>query len=102
MPNLRTILTTTIVAAGLATPAAALAGAGAGQSAHYLPALRPPAASVCRASAVKVAVVASVMVSMAGADDGERAGQNRKAVRRVESAATVVPHGRGRPLGSRA
>jgi hypothetical protein len=45
MPNLRTILTTAIVAAGLVTPAAALAGAGAGQSAHYLPTLRPPAAS---------------------------------------------------------
>ena len=45
MPNLRTVLTTAIVAAGLATPAAALAGAGAGQSAHYLPTLRPPAAS---------------------------------------------------------
>jgi len=32
--------------------------------------------------------VASVMVSMAGADDGDASGRNRKSVRRVASAAT--------------
>ena len=45
MTTLRTVLTTAVFAAALAAPAAALAGAGAGQSAHYLPTLRPPAAS---------------------------------------------------------
>jgi hypothetical protein len=39
----RTILTTAAVAGALATPAAALAGAG--QSAHYLTTLTPPAAT---------------------------------------------------------
>ncbi len=39
----RTILTTAILASALATPAAALAGAG--QSARYLPTLRAPASS---------------------------------------------------------
>jgi hypothetical protein len=39
----RTILTTAVLAGALATPAAALAGAG--QSAHYLTTLKPPAAT---------------------------------------------------------
>jgi hypothetical protein len=39
----RTILTTAVLAGALATPAAALAGAG--QSAHYLTTLEPPAAT---------------------------------------------------------
>ena len=38
-----TVLTTAIVAGALAAPAAGLAGAG--ESAHYMPTLRPPAAS---------------------------------------------------------
>jgi hypothetical protein len=43
MINARTVLTATILAGALATPAAALAGAG--QSAHYLTTLKAPAAS---------------------------------------------------------
>ena len=45
MRTVRTLLTTAVVAGALATPAAALAGAGAGQSVHHLPTLTPPAAS---------------------------------------------------------
>ena len=43
MPTPRAILTTAVLTGALATPAAALAGAG--QSAHYLTTLKPPAAS---------------------------------------------------------